>query len=79
MGRTSERSLPEPKEARTLGLETIPLAQREIEYPAMIEMHDASSLASGEEERRIPSGWSANRKLSINRLLGSAEHVVQGA
>src|ERR1022692_2253744 len=49
IGRTSERSLPEPKEAPALGLETIPLSQREIEYPAMLEMHDASSLASVEE------------------------------
>jgi SagB-type dehydrogenase family enzyme len=49
IGRTSERSLPEPKEAPLLGLETIPLSQREIEYPAMLEMHDASSLASVEE------------------------------
>jgi SagB-type dehydrogenase family enzyme len=49
IGRTSERSLPEPKQAPALGLETIPLSQREIEYPAMLEMHDASSLASIEE------------------------------
>ncbi|MGA7169605.1 MAG: SagB family peptide dehydrogenase [Candidatus Sulfotelmatobacter sp.] len=49
IGRTSERSLPEPREAPTLSLETIPLSQREIEYPAMLEMHDASSLASVEE------------------------------
>src|ERR1700691_4919299 len=49
IARTSERSLPEPKEAPALGLETIPLSQREIEYPAMLEMHDASSLASIEE------------------------------
>jgi SagB-type dehydrogenase family enzyme len=32
-----------------LGLETIPLSQREVEYPAMLEMHDASSLESEEE------------------------------
>src|SRR6202142_304277 len=49
IGRTSERSLPEPKEAPALGLETIPLSQREIEYPAMLEMHAASSLESEEE------------------------------
>jgi SagB-type dehydrogenase family enzyme len=49
IGRTSERSLPEPKESPALSLETIPLSQREIEYPAMLEMHDASSLASVEE------------------------------
>ena len=49
IGRTSERSLPEPREAPALGLETIPLSEREIEYPAMLEMHDVSSLASVEE------------------------------
>jgi SagB-type dehydrogenase family enzyme len=52
IGRTSERSLPEPREARALGLETIPLSQREIEYPAMLEMHEASSLESTEEVAR---------------------------
>ncbi len=46
IGRASERSLPEPREAPALGLETIPLSQREIEYPTMLEMHDASSLVS---------------------------------
>jgi SagB-type dehydrogenase family enzyme len=30
-------------------LETIPLSQHEVEYPAMLEMHDASSLESVEE------------------------------
>ncbi len=49
IGRTSESSLPAPREAPALGLETIPLSQREVEYPAMLEMHDASSLESEEE------------------------------
>jgi SagB-type dehydrogenase family enzyme len=49
IGRTSERSLPAPSEVPALGLETIPLSQHEVEYPAMLEMHDASSLASAEE------------------------------
>jgi SagB-type dehydrogenase family enzyme len=49
IGRTSKSSLPAPREARTLGLETIPLSQHEVEYPAMLEMHDASSLESVEE------------------------------
>jgi len=34
------------REAPALGLETIPLSEREVEYPAMLEMHDASSLES---------------------------------
>jgi SagB-type dehydrogenase family enzyme len=49
IGRTSESSLSAPKETPALGLETIPLSQHEIEFPAMLEMHDASSLASAEE------------------------------
>ena len=49
IGRTSESPLPTPREAPALGLETIPLSQREVEYPAMLEMHDASSLESAEE------------------------------
>jgi SagB-type dehydrogenase family enzyme len=49
IGRTSESSLPAPREAPELGLETIPLSQHEVEYPAMLEMHNASSLGSVEE------------------------------
>ena len=49
IGHISESSLPAPREAPALGLETIPLSQREVEYPAMLEMHDASSLESEEE------------------------------
>jgi len=49
IGHRSESSLPTPRESPVLGLETIPLSQREVEYPAMLEMHDASSLGSEEE------------------------------
>jgi SagB-type dehydrogenase family enzyme len=49
IGRTSESSLLAPREAPALGLETIPLSQHEVEYPAMFEMHEASSLESDEE------------------------------
>jgi len=53
IGRASESlpesSLPAPSEVPTLGLETIPLSQHEVEYPAMLEMHDASSLESLDE------------------------------
>ena len=49
VGRTPETWLPAPRETPVLGLETIPLSQREVEYPAMLEMHDASSLACQEE------------------------------
>jgi SagB-type dehydrogenase family enzyme len=49
IGHRSESALPTPRESSVLGLETIPLSQREVEYPAMLEMHDASSLGSEEE------------------------------
>jgi len=49
IGLTREGSPPAPREAAVMGLETIPLSKREMEFPAMVEMHDASSLASEEE------------------------------
>jgi len=49
IGHRSESLLPTPTEAPTLGLETLPLSQHEVEYPAMLEMHAASSLESEEE------------------------------
>jgi SagB-type dehydrogenase family enzyme len=49
IGRTSEGSPAEAREVPALSLETIPLSQHEVEYPAMLEMHDASSLESEEE------------------------------
>jgi len=38
-----------PEGGSALGLETVPLSRREVEYPTMLEMHDASSLGSEEE------------------------------
>jgi len=49
IGSTSESSLPAPREAPALGLETIRLSKREMEFPVMLEMHAASSLASEDE------------------------------
>ena len=75
IGRTSESSLPEPKEAPALGLETIPLSQREIEYPAMLEMHFASWLASVEEvaqwrgkQQVFPTSASAGEAVRLQPL-----------
>jgi SagB-type dehydrogenase family enzyme len=51
VGRVAEPSLPAAREIETLALETVPLSQREVEYPAMLEIHEASSLHSGEEVR----------------------------
>jgi SagB-type dehydrogenase family enzyme len=49
IGRTPVSSLPVQREVPALGLQTIPLSEREVEYPAMLEMHDATSLESEEE------------------------------
>jgi len=48
IGRRSEISRA-PRELSALDLETIPLSQREVEYPAMLQIHEASSLKSKEE------------------------------
>ena len=75
IGRTSESSLPAPREAPELGLETIPLSQHEVEYPAMLEMHDASSLESVEEVNQwrakspvLPSSALAGEAVRLPRL-----------
>jgi SagB-type dehydrogenase family enzyme len=49
IGHRLESPLPTLREAPALDLETIPLSHREVEYPAMLEMHVASSLESEEE------------------------------
>ncbi|MFZ0796199.1 MAG: SagB family peptide dehydrogenase, partial [Terriglobales bacterium] len=74
IGRTSESSLPDPREVPALGLETIPLSQREVVYPAMLEMHEASSLQSEEEVARwrgkhpaFPSSAPAGQAVRLQR------------
>jgi SagB-type dehydrogenase family enzyme len=49
IGHASNSSPPDPGEVPMLGLETIPASRREVEYPAMLAMHDASSLESEDE------------------------------
>jgi SagB-type dehydrogenase family enzyme len=75
IGRTSESSLPAPREAPLLGLETIPLSRHEVQYPAMLEMHDASSLESQEEvaqwrgkQSDFPSSALAGEAVRLQRL-----------
>jgi len=75
IGRKSESSLPALREAPALGLETIPLSEREVEYPAMLEMHDASSLESEEEvaqwrgkQQVVPSSAPAGEAVRFQRL-----------
>ena len=75
IGRTSESSPPAPREVPVLGLETIPLSQHEVEYPAMLEIHAASSLESVEEVNQwrgkapvLPSSALAGETVRLPRL-----------
>ena len=75
IGRESESSLPALREAPALGLETIPLSEREVEYPAMLEMHNASSLESEEEVAQwrgkqplFASSFPAGEEFALPRL-----------
>jgi len=75
IGRTSESSMPPVREVPALGVETIPLSQREVEYPAMLEMHDASSLQSEEQvgqwrrkQQVFPSSAPAGEAVRFQRL-----------
>jgi SagB-type dehydrogenase family enzyme len=75
IGHISESSLPAAREAPALGLETIPLSQHEVEYPAMFEMHDASSVESVEEVNQwrakspvLPSSALAGDAVRLPRL-----------
>jgi len=51
LGHTDNLSPESPTEILPLGLETVPLSRREVDYPLMGEMHAASSLYSAEEVR----------------------------
>ena len=56
LGRTSAPAPPAPAEIPPLELETVPLSRQEVDYPAMREMHEASSLVSAEEVSAWRSG-----------------------
>src|SRR6266849_2702321 len=73
IGRKSESSLPALREAPALGLETIPLSEREVEYPAMLEIHDASSLESNEEVAQ----WRGKQILPSSAPAGDAVSLQQ--
>ncbi len=51
VGRTRGEPPSPPAEMQPLSLETVPLSRKEVDYPAMREMHTASSLSSAEEVR----------------------------
>jgi SagB-type dehydrogenase family enzyme len=65
IGRTSETPLPAPRAAPALSLETIPLSRHEVEYSAMLEMHDATLLTS-EEEVRV---WRGKQPVPASAVL----------
>jgi SagB-type dehydrogenase family enzyme len=71
VGRRSESPPPAPREAPPLGFATIPVSEREVEYPAMLEIHEASSLASAEEVAR----W---RERAKSLLLSSSASAPVG-
>jgi SagB-type dehydrogenase family enzyme len=48
LGRT-DRALPAPPPVGPLELPTVPLSRTEVDYPAIRQMHAASTLASGQE------------------------------
>src|SRR5713226_4233201 len=80
IGRTSESSFPALREAPVLDLETTPLSEREVEYPAMLEMHDASSLKSEEEvaqwrgkQQVFPSSAPAGEAIRLQPLPGEEQ------
>src|ERR1700730_15957628 len=75
IGRNSGSSLPEPREAPPLGLETIPVSQREVEYPAMLEMHEVSSLLWAEE---VAEWRERGRRLVLSSaaLVGEAVRLL---
>jgi len=49
LGHVAALPPPSPEKISPLRLETVPLSQREVDYPLMRETHSASSLASPEE------------------------------
>ncbi|MCU1240733.1 MAG: uncharacterized protein JWO71_1459 [Candidatus Acidoferrum typicum] len=72
VGKTSESSVPEARDVPPLGFATIPVSEREVEYPAMLEMHVASSLISAEEAAQ----WrQRGRKLVLSSSSSAGEEV----
>ena len=52
IGKSANDSVPAAKETPALKFETVPVSRREVEYPAMPKMHEASSLVSEDEVRQ---------------------------
>ena len=73
VGKTSENSPPQPREVPPLGFPTIPVSRREVEYPAMLEMHQASSLASMEEVAQ----WRERGRQAVSSSVASEDDGVR--
>ena len=71
LGHVTALPTPSPEEISSLRFETVPLAQREIDYPLMREMHAASSLDSAEETE----AWRGHTPLADSTSLPEA--IVQ--
>ncbi len=73
IGRVAQPSLPPPQKIEPLGLKTVALSRREVEYPAMVEMHEASSLRSPDEVRE----WRANTAPTADPMTPATETPLQ--
>jgi len=71
VGQTPVRLPLPPGEVVQLGLETVPLSRKEVDYPVMREMHAASSLTSAEEVR----AWRS--KGPAKPLPAASGHVIR--
>jgi SagB-type dehydrogenase family enzyme len=49
LGEGSETPIGNPPDSKALQLETVPLSKQEIQYPAIVAIHEASSLADEQE------------------------------
>ena len=63
IGRTAASYLPSPRDVLSLDLETVASSRHEVEYPAMLAMHESSSLASEQdvakwsEKHSVPASY----------------------
>jgi len=71
LGHVAALPPPSPEEISPLGLETVPLSEREVDYPLMREMHSASSLDSAGEVE----AWRGHTPLS--ELPATTGQIVQ--
>src|SRR3984957_12726620 len=63
IGRTAASYLPSPRDVLSLDLETVASSRHEVEYPAMLAMHESSSLESEQdvakwsEKHSVPASY----------------------